>query len=269
MLPLTGFFLLVAILSVEGAMKVDTVVIKNNGSTNTCPSKDERETAKLQVSNAVKNLLQNVTILPECGKGFWYFVASMNMSDQNQTCPSDWIEYSNPVRSCASPPARSINCEGGVSYPVPTSYSRVCGRAIGHGLNTPDAFEDSNNDIDGSYVDGISVTYGSPRQHIWTFAAGHGPVFNGYRCPCDNQDRSQAPLPPSFVGNNYYCDGDYNGALWDGTGCTTECCRFNSPPWFSVSLSSPTSDSIEIRTCHNQHANDERVHVSFFEFYVQ
>ena len=131
MLPLTGFFLLVAIL---------TVVIKNNGSTNTCPSKDKREAIKLQVSNAIKNLFQNVTILPECGKGFWYFVASLDMSDQNQTCPSDWIKYSNPVRSCASPPARSINCEGGVSYPAPTSYSRVCGRVIGHALNSPDAF---------------------------------------------------------------------------------------------------------------------------------
>ena len=268
MYPLTGFFLLVTILSVEGAMKVDTVVIKNNGSTNTCPSKNEREAAKLQVSDTVKDLLENVTILPECGEGVWYLVTSLDMNDQNQTCPSDWIEYSNPVRSCASHSALSINCEGGVLYQAPTSYSRVCGRVIGHGVGTPDAFFVSIEDIDGSYVDGISVTYGSPRQHIWTFAAGHGPVGHGfYRCPCDNQDRLQAPLPPTFVGNNYYCDGDYNGALWDGTGCTTECCRFNSPPWFSVTLSSPTSDSIEVRTCHD--SSNERVHVSFFEFYVQ
>ena len=96
-----------------------------------------------------------------------------------------------------------INCEGGVSYPAPTSYSCVCGGAIGHGLNSPDAFVSNDENIDGPYVDGISVTYGSPCQHIWTFA---GAVDRWIRCSCDNQDRSQAPLLPTFVGNNYYCD---------------------------------------------------------------
>ncbi len=27
--------------------------------------------------------------------------------------------------------------------------------------------------IDQAYVDGLSVTHGSPRQHIWSFAAGY------------------------------------------------------------------------------------------------
>ena len=26
-------------------------------------------------------------------------------------------------------------------------------------------------DINGNYVDGVSLTHGAPRQHIWTFAA--------------------------------------------------------------------------------------------------
>ena len=91
-----------------------------------------------------------------------------------------------------------------------------------------------------AYLDGVCVTYGTPRRHIWNFGAGYnrsGP----FRCPCDNpNDRGFAPLPPSFVGTNYFCDGEYNGALWDGMDCTVSgCCTFNSPPWFSVTLPPP------------------------------
>ena len=69
---------------------------------------------------------------------------------------------------------------------------------------------------------------------------------------------------PSFVGQNYFCESGlnrWNGTsgvfwpdgdpLWDGQGCgiTSSCCTFNSPPWFNVTLSSPTTDDIEVRIC--------------------
>ena len=41
--------------------------------------------------------------------------------------------------------------------------------------------------IDGAYVSGVSLTHGSPRQHIWTFVAGYS-EFNNIGddfCPCD------------------------------------------------------------------------------------
>jgi hypothetical protein len=41
--------------------------------------------------------------------------------------------------------------------------------------------------IDGSYVDGVSLTYGSPRQHIWTFANAldeEGVGNDESRCSC-------------------------------------------------------------------------------------
>ena len=38
------------------------------------------------------------------------------------------------------------------------------------------------------------------------FWSSHRPF--PFWCPCDNSDQSSAPLPPSFVGNNYFCDGD-------------------------------------------------------------
>ena len=35
-----------------------------------------------------------------------------------------------------------------------------------------DAFYNRHNNINSYYVDGISITHGNPRQHVWTYAAG-------------------------------------------------------------------------------------------------
>ena len=151
------------------------------------------------------------------------------------------------------------------------TYTRVCGRAVGYTVQTVDAFTDlsgGGRDINLAYLDGLSVTYSSPRQHIWSLAGGHGPEYGGYRCPCDNLDRGYAPLPPSFVGDNYYCDGSYNGALWDGEDCTTTCCTFNSPPFFHVTLPHPTSDDIEVRICIDEDA-EEGMQIRLLQLFVQ
>jgi hypothetical protein len=87
-------------------------------------------------------------------------------------------------------------------------YSQVCGRIIGYQVGQPQAFVLENNNqpqtIDGPYVDGVSLTYGSPRQHIWTFANALDEV-DGYndhsRCSCT--DSSCPNTTPSFVGNDY------------------------------------------------------------------
>jgi len=149
------------------------------------------------------------------------------------------------------------------------TYSRVCGRATGFAVSSPDAFHASSEGINDAYVDGISITNGSPRQHIWSFAAGHDQRLGSIRCPCDTSNRNTAPLPPPFVGNNYFCDGEVNGALWDAMDCTTACCTFNSPPWFSVTLPTPTSDNIEVRICYNQPLDDESIPIQLLELYVR
>ena len=62
-------------------------------------------------------------------------------------------------------------------------------------------------DINLPYVDGISLTHGYPRQHIWTFAAGLDEIGSHPRCPCTNTNfASRASQPPAFVGNDYFCD---------------------------------------------------------------
>lgn len=88
---------------------------------------------------------------------------------------------------------------------------RVCGLAYANGISTPDAFLWNQRNVN-NYVDGLSVTHSYPRQHIWTFAADHERDVFGCRC-------SHVSNPPSFVGNNYFCNSNKNGRLWDGQGC--------------------------------------------------
>ena len=132
--------------------------------------------------------------------------------------------------------------------------------------------------IDGYYVDGVSLTHGSPQQHIWTFAAGHSESENINRvCPCDAT--INITIPP-FVGKDYFCEsgrnpGDLHGLfypddpLWDGDGCTASstCCSFNNPPYFTKQLPSPTTDDIEARLCRQDSNGDTPI--EFIELYVQ
>ena len=73
------------------------------------------------------------------------------------------------------------------------SYSHICGTVEGSYFGTPEGFAGSGRSsttIDNNYVDGISLTYGSPshRTHIWTFSA------------CGGDCTAKVP---EFVGSNY------------------------------------------------------------------
>ena len=138
--------------------------------------------------------------------------------------------------------------------------------------------------IDDAYADGVSVTHGSPRQHIWTFAAGGtdgNPAFSGV-CPCDASIDIRIP---SFVGEDYFCESGINGpwdytrhytlhsndTLWDGGDClpSSTCCSFNNPPYFVKQLSTPTTDDIEVRICNYYMPQESDIAVEVLELYVQ
>ena len=259
---------------------IDPVVVEG-GSPGSRPATPTLESARRNVSDAVLQVLENIppfitpapTTLPPdhpCGGLGWTLAVSLDMGDPSQQCPSPWTEIATPARSCYTPQT-SDDCHG-LTFDGPgVTYSHVCGRAVGYARGTVDgflnAYGQNSGTIDEAYLDGVSVTHGMPHQHIWSFGGGYGsPVF---RCPCDTSDRNQAPLPPSFVGDNYFCDAEHNGALWDSMGCTSPCCTFNSPPWFSVTLSSPTSDDIEVRICSDEMTGNEAVHIRLLEFYIR
>ena len=208
------------------------------------------------------------------------------MSDPSQQCPSVWREITTPHRVCGRRSTSGASCDG-VNYTTGgLQYDQVCERIIGYQAAHTDGFlnefiSGTSLLIDTFYVDGISVTRGSPRQHIWTFAAGYDEHQSVQSCPCVTGSTSGRRVP-SFVGQNYFCESgltQYPGTngplfsngdpLWDGEGCgpTSSCCTFNSPPWFNVTLSSPTSDYIEVRICCGSQFEDTPIQL--IELYVK
>ena len=167
-------------------------------------------------------------------------------------------------RTCGRVSTGQYTCYS-VTFPVSGGeYTRVCGRIIAYQYTV--AFWCGRRPtIDRDYVAGISLTHDSPRQHIWTFAAGFSEFHNrdqSYICPCDAA--INIPIPP-FVGGDYFCESGHNSGpresilttfhsddpLWDGDSCTASstCCSFNNPPYFTKQLPNPTTDDIEARMC--------------------
>ena len=216
-----------------------------------------------------------------CGAGDWQQVASINMSDPTQQCPSAWREYNaSGVRACGRQTASGGMCSAN-SYFAANQYTRVCGRLIGYQVGSPDGFVDGRN-IDEIYMDGVSITQGlSPRGHIWSYVAGVTESSSQHRsnnCPCSPQAGRQ---PQSFVGGNYYCEsGNPNDdflpnqlfdddPLWDGQRCEGTCCTdTNSPPWFSVYLPATTTEMIEVRICGDESTNNEDTLIEILEIFV-
>ena len=145
-----------------------------------------------------------------CGGRGWRRAAYLNMSDPTQTCPPAWELITTPRRSCARPSsAGGRTCYSAMFPTQGIQYSQVCGRVIGYQIGQPTAFFNSENRIiDERYVDGVSLTYGSPRQHIWTFANAlqEGQDYSQYACPCTDSNEQQSINIPSFVGNDYFCE---------------------------------------------------------------
>ena len=226
-----------------------------------------------------------------CGgvTGGWMRVAELDMTDSSQQCPSGLKQCTDGnISTCV----RSSDSAGCSSVTLPTSnihYSRVCGRIIAYQVGATDAFgEQTSPNIDSAYVDGVSLTHGNPRQHIWTFAAALDESGTGNAssyCHCTGGSQAFRNItPPSFVSNNYFCDTGsqqhmdeqppqfYSAdPLWDGAGCGSgnTCCTFNTPPWFYKQLPRPTTDDIEMRVCRNDDGDDEDVAIEQVEIYIQ
>ena len=255
-------------------------VLQGDGS-QSCPSQ-EIERARNEIRTASQLLvIQSYSCGGPTG---WRRVAYLNMSDPSQQCPSVWKEITTPHRVCGRR-SNTGSCEGLTYSTGSEQYNQVCGRITGYQLGSPDSFRGSSLSINTYYVDGVSLTYGSPRQHIWTFSGGleENSRAPASLCPCVSGS-TNGNLIPSFVSQNYFCESGIarwdtrtyalwqNGdPLWDGQGCgpTSSCCTFNSPPWFNVQLSSLTTGDIEVRICGDQAIGDEDTPIYLIELYVK
>ncbi|XP_019854326.1 PREDICTED: uncharacterized protein LOC109583425 isoform X1 [Amphimedon queenslandica] len=219
-----------------------------------------------------------------CGKGGgWRRIASLNMTDPNEKCPTQFRTYSqNGVRACGRPVTNSGSCDG-ITFPSrDIKYSEVCGKVIGYQDGKPNgaAAYHANRDINSAYIDGISLTHGNPRKHIWSLISGYTDI-NQNQCPCG----SHTPYPvPLFVGSHYYCEAGCHNTqasfntlytsdpLWDGKDCgsiETTCCQRTLIPWFYRSFTHSTTDNIEMRLCCDEGTNNEDVLIKEYEIYVK
>ena len=217
------------------------------------------------------------------GSGGWRRVVYLNMTDPNTNCPLGWRLTSYSKRSCGRLCSSSQSCDSVLFQVSGGNYTSVCGSIRAYQVNQGDyprafyAFHTRQvTTIEGAYVSGVSLTHGSPLQHIWTFAAGYSensPTSTSV-CPCDAT--YSISIPP-FVGGDYFCESGRNSRLpsyfydplWDGQSCgsSSTCCSFNNPPYFTKQLPSPTSDPIEARLC--RYYSNEYTSVEFMELYVK
>ena len=216
----------------------------------------------------------------ECGgeKG-WMKVASADVA--KNSCPHGWKKITSPVVACRAP-TDDAGCYSAQFSTHQVPYSRVCGMVIGYQKGSTDGFHgyySPSKAIDSTYVDGVSITYGTPRKHIWTYALGNNEQGGHASCPCS---KNGGGLPPSFVHENYYCESaSYDkpnfetyftsDPVWDGKGCPSlnSCCSEPNLPWFYRQIPLTSDKNIEARICQDQVIGDEGVLVKEIKLYVQ
>ena len=221
-----------------------------------------------------------------CGgrDGGWMRIGNIRYGD---TCPSGWQQISSPVQACRGS-SNDPGCYSASFDNNKLSYQHICGKVIGYQKGTPDAYSAGtyttypSKAIDGPYVDGVSLTYGTPRKHLFTYASGYtsdGAHAANINCPCA---RYPGANPPNFVRDNYYCESGSNNypayatvfsndPLWDGEGCNAgnSCCSQAGMPWFYRDVLSKIDKSIEARICRDQSYADEGILIRDLELYIQ
>ena len=218
-----------------------------------------------------------------CGNitGGWMRAAYIDMTNSDSVCLQG-LNYTvvSSTRMCTR--LNDGLCST-VTFPAHgISYTKVCGRARGYQFGHTYAFHSSQlgrNSLDSAYVSGLSLTYGSPQNHIWTFAAGLSKDYDfAYCCNCPCASFA-GPAGQSFVGENYFCESgdtgyhdaewDLDDPLWDSQGCVdgSTCCN-RGGPWFTTTLNQEASDDIEMRMCHVFGSNLENIGVEQLEILV-
>ena len=213
-----------------------------------------------------------------CGNitGGWTRVSSINITENDTQCPGNLTKREDSNTCGVQIVAFSLPHCSSVNFSINSiRYSKVCGKIKAFPIGSLEAFHGIFHSIDHTYVDGISLTYGHPRQHIWTLAAGTSE--SNVSCPCTNNCQANSTtLPPSFVGKDYFCDigsEDRSNPLWNGGNyvAMNTCISFNSPspPWFYRDLPHTTTEDIEMRVCSNESRSNEDIAIETIEIYVQ
>ena len=213
--------------------------------------------------------------------GGWMRIANVDMRNNHSQCPPGLVYNVTEGRRLCRKPSIAPGCSSTTFSTQGVEYSQVCGKVIGYQYYLTNGFGPSkftSSLIDQTYVDGVSLTHGSPRQHVWTLAAARYNSLTG--CPCLHPSDSFNGVIPRFVGQDYYCENGnidvvedryyFDDPLWDGKGCEgdNECCD-RGGPWFCKQLPQTTQDDIEMRVCTNANEPTEDIVLEQIELYVQ
>ena len=217
----------------------------------------------------------------KCGgvEGGWMQVVDVDMN-RDDSCPGTWQKITTPRRLCLGSVA--AGCAPAHFSAKGVSYENICGQAKGYQKGCTNAYQHGLQSIDDTYVDGISITLGSPRKHVWTYTVGLSDDYNhggASNCPCATHP---GPNPPAFVGNDHYCESGNVGTchytsyylsdpLWDGNGCTSGngCCAQIGMPWFYRKLPMSIYEDFEVRICKTASHINEDVAVENLDLYIK
>ena len=265
---------------------IPTVII-DTPMNDTCPPELEAVRNELlqNISDILADRFNNFSI-PECGGSGWRRVAYLNMTDPDQSCPDAWRPYEQDptTRACGRQLSDNASCNSVMYSTDEYEYTQVCGRITGYQYASPDAgnhysyIPTQGDEINEPYLDGVSITYGDPRMHIWSFYGGL------YATTCCNTQHANNSESLGFIGNNSFCDtGNPTNLpwtnihftehpLWDGiNNCvsSTTCCAPQPGPWLYTTIPLPSLYDIEVRICGDQSTYDEDTPVKLIELYVK
>ena len=130
-IPLSLLLLMVPLQPVPAvsANLVDPITTESEGIIGSCPTQEKREAVIENITASILDFYPE--ICSNCGSGLWYRVASLNMSDPSQQCPSAWSEYNTEGVRAYGRSGTNVGTCSATLYATNHQYSRVCGRVIG------------------------------------------------------------------------------------------------------------------------------------------
>ena len=241
----------------------------------------------LKILLAQFEVRKNVSIQLNEGKcgiiGNWRRIAYFDTT-QGDSCPAGLRTFTNTTTdqtACGTTSGGPVRIS--LNFSTGGEYTNICGRVRGYQYFHGVAFYhhgQRHQTIDTNYVDGISITKGSPRQHLWTYAIGLSETFHSayFACPCARSNYDPSWIP-EFVGSNYYCESGFvdnwqqrrvvwEDPLWDGQGCyapNNMCC--NRYGWFHRQVP-PSSDDVEVRWCKYYDSSNSDILTDQLEIWV-